>query len=264
LKDNTIIEISGLSYTYPDGTNALNSVSCSIGTGEKVAVIGPNGAGKSTLLLTLIGVLKGSGMIKVGGIAVGKKTLKEIRRMIGFVFQEPEDQLFSLTVFEDVAFGPAQFGIPLSGTEGLQRIVSRSLEIVGLPGIEHKKPIQLSSGEKKLVSLATALALEPKILILDEPSSNLDSKHRRRLLQFLQNYDETILIATHDLDFAAELCERCIVLHEGTIKADGAAPGILTDQSLLELCDLELPLGNYFPLHRTPSWQQAKTRKKFG
>ena len=254
MKDNTIIEISGLSYTYPDGTNALNSVSCSIRTREKVAVIGPNGAGKSTLLLTLIGVLKGSGMIKVGGIAVGKKTLKEIRRMVGFVFQEPEDQLFSLTVFEDVAFGPAQFGIT---AEGLQRIVSRSLEIVGLPGIEHKKPIQLSSGEKKLVSLATALALEPKILILDEPSSNLDLKHRRRLLQFLQNYDETILIATHDLDFAAELCERCIVLHEGTIKADGAAAGILTDQSLLESCDLELPLGNYF-------LQKAKTRKKLG
>lgn len=247
MKNNTIIEISGLSYTYPDGTNALNGVSYSIKTGEKTAVIGPNGAGKSTLLLTLIGVIQGSGIIKIGGITAGKKTLKEIRRMVGFVFQEPEDQLFSLTVFEDVAFGPAQFGIPLSGTEELRRVVSRSLETVGLPGIEHKKSIQLSSGEKKLVSLATALALEPKILILDEPGSNLDPKNRRRLLRFLQNYNETILIATHDLDFAAELCERCIVLHKGTIKADGAAAGILTDKSLLESYDLELPLGNYFP-----------------
>lgn len=243
MKDNNIIEISGLSYSYSDGTEALNNVSFVIGTGEKVAVIGPNGAGKSTLLLTLIGIIKGSGTIKVGGITLGKKTLNDIRRMVGFVFQDPEDQLFSLTVFEDIAFGPAQFG---KTAEELERIVSRSLDSVGLPGVEYKKPIQLSSGEKKLVSLATALALEPKILILDEPGSNIDPKHRRKVLQFLRNYDESILIATHDLDFAAESCDRCIVLHEGTIKADGAAADILTDQSLLESYDLELPLGNYF------------------
>jgi len=238
-----VIDISRLSYTYPDGTPALDNISLKVFRQEKVAVIGSNGAGKSTLLLHLNGILRGNGSVSVNGRKIEKSTLKQVRRRVGFVFQNPEDQLFSQTVFEDVAFGPAQFG--LSPEETGAR-VSEALHRVGLSGFEERSPFKMSFGEQKLVSLATALAMEPEILVLDEPGSNLDPRHRRNFVNFLKQYRQTLIIATHDLDFAAEVCPRTLLLYRGRIVADSPARDMLTDRSLLEKYDLELPLGSHF------------------
>ncbi|MFC1477300.1 energy-coupling factor ABC transporter ATP-binding protein [candidate division KSB1 bacterium] len=237
------VDISGLMYTYPDAIKALDDVSLCVHAGEKVAVIGPNGAGKSTLLMHMNGILNGTGSVIIGGIEVKKSTLKQVRKLVGFVFQNPEDQLFSATVFDDIAFGLIQFGLP---KDTIHKKVEEVLEHTGIQGIENRSPFRLSYGQQKMAALATVLVLDPHILVLDEPGSNLDPKHRRKLLDFLKNDPTTIVIATHDLDFAAELCDRTLILYNGKIVADGKSRDILSDKPLLEKYDLELPLGSYY------------------
>lgn len=234
-----VIEVKGLEYTYPDGTQALKGVSLEIFEGESVALIGPNGAGKSTLLLHLNGVLKGgSGSVKVLGKELDGKNLKEIRGKVGLVFQDPDDQLFCSTVFDDVAFGPLNMGYPEQVV--LER-VQWALQQVGMGGYEGRCPHHLSFGEKKRISIATVLSMEPEILALDEPTSNLDPQARRGLMELLQQLPLTKIIASHDMEMVSETCRRAVLLFQGQVVADGSSKEILTDVELLEMHDLEPP-----------------------
>lgn len=232
------IVLRKLSYTYPDGMRALSEVYLRIGEGEKVGIVGPNGAGKSTLLLHLNGILgAGDGAVIFGKEAV-RRNLREIRREVGLVFQDPDDQLFMPTVFEDVAFGPLQMG--LEGEE-VRRRVGEALSRVGLAAYEEKAPHRLSDGEKRVVAIATVLSMEPRILVLDEPSSNLDPRSRRTLIRLLKDLPQTQVVAAHDLDLILEICERCVVLDGGRVVADGKARDILADGPLMDDHGLEVP-----------------------
>ncbi len=234
------IEVRDLSFSYPDGTRALRNVSFIIGRGEKVAIVGPNGSGKSTLLLHLNGILRGKGEVSILGKVINKANLKGVRREVGLVFQEPDDQLFSPTVFENVAFGPLNQGL---SAEEIRRRVMEALQKVGLAGHENRFSHHLSYGEKKRVSVATVLSYNPEILALDEPTSNTDPKNRRRLINLLKGLAKTIVIATHDLDLVLDVCPRCLVINQGRIRADGKTEELLTNSRLLETNDLELPLS---------------------
>ncbi|GAA1018234.1 putative ABC transporter ATP-binding protein [Acrocarpospora pleiomorpha] len=228
-------------HAYPDGTQALFGVDLSIERGERVALLGPNGAGKTTLVMHLNGILAASlGTVSVGGLPVTRDNLREIRRRVGLVFQDPDDQLFMPTVREDVAFGPANFGI--RGPQ-LNRRVQEALERVGMLDMIDRPPHHLSGGQRRRVAVATVLAMEPEILVLDEPSSNLDSAARRELADILRDLDVTVLMVTHDLPYALELCERSLILSGGTIAADGPTATILADPGLLSRHRLELPRG---------------------
>ena len=240
-KNGTAILVDNVEYSYPNGHEVLKQVACSIAYGEKVALIGPNGAGKSTFMSLLNGVgLPTSGRIEIGGLAVKKENLTEIRRKVGIVFQDPDDQLFCPTVFDDVAFGPLNLGLP---KDEIQARVSEALSLVGLAGFEERSSFHLSFGERKRLALATVLSYQPDILVFDEPSTNMDPMNRRRLIQWLQASDKTILLCTHDLDIALDVCSRCLVLSGGGFVADGPAREILYDRSLLEANQLELPLA---------------------
>jgi cobalt/nickel transport system ATP-binding protein len=246
MENSLLISLKNVSYMYPDKTRAIDELSVDIREGEKVAVIGPNGAGKSTLLTLLNGVLKATGEIKISGIPLSTKTIKTIRSKIGVVFQNPEDQLFCPTLFEDIAFGPLNFG--LSQAEAAH-MVTQALQEVGLPGYENRSSLHLSYGEKKLASIATVLSSNPQLIALDEPSSNLDPFHRRKIIFWLKCSDRTILLASHDLDMVAETCDRVLILGSGKIVCDGPVGDILTNQQLLEQNGLELPLSlQKFPL----------------
>ncbi len=235
------IEVSDLGFTYPDGTAALDAVSFRIGHGESIALVGANGAGKSTLLMHLNGFLLPScGAVRIGEVPVGKGTVADIRKTIGMVFQDPDDQLFMPTVSEDVAFGPMNLGLPV---EEIQLRVDDALERVGALHLADRPPYRLSGGEKRAVAIATVLAMAPSILVMDEPSSNLDPRARRRLITLLDTFDHTKIIATHDLDMAMDLCERTIVMSDGTITADGPTHEIFADDALLEASGLEKPLS---------------------
>ncbi|MEV7968462.1 ABC transporter ATP-binding protein [Sphaerisporangium sp. NPDC088356] len=235
------LRVSELAYAYPDGTQALFGVDLTIGSGERVALLGPNGAGKTTLVMHLNGILTaGHGLVEVAGLPVRKDTLKEIRRRVGLVFQDPDDQLFMPTVREDVAFGPANLG--MRGPE-LERRVRDALEQVGLPEVIDRPPHHLSFGQRRRVAVATVLAMRPEILVLDEPSSNLDPASRRELAEVLRSLDVTVLMVTHDLPYAMELCERSLILSGGVIAADGPTREILADPALLAAHRLELPYG---------------------
>jgi cobalt/nickel transport system ATP-binding protein len=236
-----IVETLDLHHTYPDGTEALRGVSFRIHHGESVAIVGANGAGKSTLLLHLNGVLMASaGSVRVGEIPLVKETLKEVRRALGLVFQDPDDQLFMPTVFEDVAFGPLNMGIPVNEVEAR---VSRTLAEVGASHLAAKPPYRLSSGEKRRVAIASVLALGPDILVLDEPTTGLDPRARRQLIALLREFHHTKIFATHDLDLVLDLCSRTLVLHQGRIAADGPTAEIFADASKLSEWGLELPLS---------------------
>ena len=226
-----MIEIKDLYYTYPDGREALKGISLSIGVNEKVGIVGPNGSGKSTLLTHLPGLLRGLGNIKIAGLEIKKENLGKIRKIVGLVFQNPDDQLFCPTVYDDVAFGP--INLSLKKDEVAAR-VSKALGQVGLDGYGARSPFHLSFGEKKRVSLATVLAQGPSILLLDEPSSNLDPRQRKDLMGWLKNFDRTLVVATHDLDMVKKVCKRCIVLNNGEIIADGPVNEILENQAFLE------------------------------
>ncbi len=227
---NKVIEIRDLSFTYPDGTVGLRKISFSVYSGESVAIIGSNGAGKSTLLLHLNGVLRGNSFVEICGMRIKEENLREIRRRVGLVFQDPDDQLFSLTVFDDVAFGPVNMGYPES--EVIER-VARALEWVNMKGYEKRSPHHLSVGEKKRVAIASVLSLAPEVLALDEPTSNLDPRSKWSLVALLKGLPVTKIIATHDLDLVRALCQRVVVLDNGAVVADGTTDAILNDISLL-------------------------------
>jgi len=226
-----VIEIKNLSFNYPDGHQGLQNVDLVVCPGENVAVIGPNGAGKSTLLLHLNGILRGNSTVKICGLSMEEKNLKEIRKNVGLVFQDPEDQLFSLSVFDDVAFGPISMGYPDS--EVRQR-VTRALEWVGMRGYEQRSPHHLSFGEKKRIAIATVLSLDPEVLVIDEPTSNLDPRSKWSLIELLEQLQMTKIIATHDLELVRVLCHRTVVMDEGKIVADGDTEAILDDIPLLK------------------------------
>ncbi|PKN50328.1 MAG: cobalt ABC transporter ATP-binding protein [Deltaproteobacteria bacterium HGW-Deltaproteobacteria-16] len=236
-----IVEVKDLRHVYPDGTEALRGVSFRITHGESVAIIGANGAGKSTLLLHLNGYLATSqGSIRIGDFPLTPATLPEIRRTVGMVFQDPDDQLFMPTVFDDVAFGPLNLG--LTGDEVEER-VQEALARVGAGHLRDKPPYRLSGGEKKRVAIATVLAMSPDILVMDEPTSGLDPFARRQLMGLLKNFHHTRIFTSHDLDMVLELCERTIVLHEGEVRADGPTLDIFRDEALLGACRLEKPFA---------------------
>ena len=218
-------------YTYQDGTQALRGLSFTLGHGEHVALLGPNGAGKSTAMLLSNGVLMpSSGEVRVGDLTLSKETLVRIRQRVGLVFQDPDDQLFMTTVYEDVAFGPSN--MKLNKKEIAARVTS-ALEAVSLLKEIKKSPQDLSFGQKKRAALATILVMEPDFLILDEPSSNLDPKGRRQMMQLLRTIDATMLIATHDLDLVWEMLPRSIIIDEGKIVADGPTQELLQNEALL-------------------------------
>ena len=234
-----IVEADKLHYSYPDGTFALSGVSFRITHGESVALVGENGAGKSTLLQHFTGCLFPSeGILKVGGLTVDKENLAAVRRAVGMVFQNPDDQLFMPTVFEDVSFGLLNLGVEAAELEGK---VMEALKTVGAAHLRSRPPYRLSQGEKRAAAIAGVLAMSPDILVMDEPTSSLDPMSRRRLIDLLKTFEHTKIIATHDLDFAMELCERTIVIHKGKITADGPTREIFTDAELLKRSSLELP-----------------------
>jgi cobalt/nickel transport system ATP-binding protein len=243
------LEVSGLAFAYPDGHQALFGVDLTVQRGERVAVLGPNGAGKTTLVLHLNGILTaGAGSVRVAGLPVAKDNLLEIRRRVGIVFQDPDDQLFMPTVRDDVAFGPANLGV--SGSE-LDDRVHEALRQVGMEAFVDRPPHHLSFGQRRRVAVATVLAMGPEILVLDEPSSNLDPASRRELAEVVLSLDVTVLMVTHDLPYALELCPRSVVLSGGVIAADGPTRDLLTDDRLLAEHRLELPFG--FDARATPN-----------
>jgi cobalt transport protein ATP-binding subunit len=235
------IEMRGVSFDYPDGTAALSTVDLQIHRGERVALLGPNGAGKTSLVLQLNGVLTPSaGEILISGTAVGPKTLKEVRRKVGVVFQDPDDQLFTPTVGRDVAFGPAHLG--LKGDE-LKARVTEALSYVGLADLADRPPHRLSLGQRRRAAVATVLAMHPEVLVLDEPSSNLDPAARREFADLVKRLGMTTLLVTHDLPYALELCQRAVVLDHGQVVADGPIREILADAGFMSAHRLELPAG---------------------
>ena len=233
-----VIRIESLSYRYPDGTDALRGVDLQAEPGARVGLVGPNGAGKSTLLLCLDGFLAARGRATVSGLSVSKANAKAIRSHVGLVFQNPDDQLFMPRLFDDVAFGP--INQQLDSTQVKQR-VAEALADVGLTGMEDRAPHHLSMGQKRNAAIATVLAMKPDLLLLDEPSANLDPRSRRHLIELLAGMSITMLIASHDLDMIVQLCDRVALLDAGRIVADGATADILSDASLMDRHGLEVP-----------------------
>ena len=237
-----IIEISNLCYTYPDGKTALENVDLNISKGESVGIVGANGAGKTTLILHINGILRenNGGSIKIIDMEMNDKNVRKIRSKIGLVFQNPEDQLFSPTVFEDVSFGPLNMKLP---AEEVIKRSSAALEMVEMSGFENRSSHHLSEGEKKRISIATVLSMNPEILVLDEPTSNLDPKHRRELINLLKKICKTIIIVSHDLEAVLELCDRTVLMNRGKIVKDGKTIEIMKDKKLMEENYLECPLS---------------------
>jgi len=235
------LEFKNVHFAYPDGNKAINDVSFCIRHGESVGIIGANGAGKSTLLMLMMGIIfAGHGEILVGDTHVTKKTLPMIRQRLGMVFQNSDDQLFMTTVYDDVAFGPRNYKMD---EEDVAKKVNYALEVVGIQHLKDRAPFKLSGGEKRSVSIATVLSMQPDILIMDEPTSSLDPKSRRKVIDLLKSFEHTKIITSHDLDMVYEVCNRVIVLKDGSIMSDGAAEEILTNGELLEKCGLEVPLS---------------------
>jgi len=235
-----VIDFKELYYVYPDGKQAVNGVSFRIHHGESVGIVGANGAGKSTLLMLLVGILLPTkGEIRVGEIPVTKKTLPVIRQRIGLAFQNPDDQLFMTTVYDDVAFGPRNYQLTEPEVE---KRVMKALDTVGIGHLKDRAPYKLSGGEKRAAAIAAVLSMDPDILVIDEPTAALDPKSRRRLINLLKGFIHTKIIATHDLDLVLEICDRTIVLKEGKIVSDNSPLKTLADAALMEQCGLEIPL----------------------
>ena len=231
-----LVEARDLCHAYPDGTQSLSGITFTIRHGESVGIVGANGAGKSTLLLHLNGTLKATGgEVRVGDLPLNATTLLEVRRAVGMVFQDPDDQLFMPTVLEDVAFGPRNLGLSAQESE------TRALDALRRVGAEHlasKAPYHLSMGEKRRCAIATVLSMGPNILVIDEPSTGLDPRGRRLLIGLLKEFTHTKLIATHDLDLVRQLCTRTLVLQQGKLRADGPTAEIFADRGLMEECGL--------------------------
>jgi len=236
--DGDVLAVENLHFHYPDGHKALLGVSLKLCEGEKVALVGPNGAGKSTLMLHLNGILTGEGDVNIGSLPIEPDNLPIIRAMVGLVFQNPDDQLFSPTVFDDVAFGPLHMGLP---EEEVFACVDEALEMVGMGNYRDRLSHHLSMGEKKRIAIATVLSMRPQILILDEPSAGLDPRSRRSLINLLQNLPITMLVSSHDLLMVRELFPRMVIMDEGKIVADGSTVELMEDQALLESHGLEKP-----------------------
>ncbi|MBS0206544.1 MAG: ABC transporter ATP-binding protein [Planctomycetes bacterium] len=252
--EQAAIELRQLSFRYPNGRLALDSIQCAIAGSERLAIVGPSGAGKSTLLMHLNGLLPAPSIsadddaqVFVQGQAVTRKRLHEVRRQVGFLFQDPDDQLFCPTVRDDVAFGPLNLG--LDRAEVIARVES-GLAAVGMADCSARNPSELSTGERKRVCLAGILACQPSILVLDEPTSNLDPRARRQLLQILKAFSGTLIVATHDLDFVLDLCSRVLVLESGKVQADGNTERILSDPLIMDRHGLEVPWRLRSPARR--------------
>ncbi len=239
------VRVAGLAYTFPDGTRALSGVDLVVERGERVALLGPNGSGKTTLALHLIGALdRQAGTVTVTGLDVVKANLAEVRRRVGLVFQDPDDQLLLPTVAGDVAFGPANLGLAQAEVEAR---VAAALDVVGLTDLADRAPQHLSLGERRRAALAGVLAVHPEVLILDEPSANLDPSSRRDLVEIVQGLDVTTLVITHDLSLALELCPRAVVLDRGVVAADGPTHHLLSNPGLMAAHGLDLPYGMVVP-----------------
>lgn len=231
-----VVKAENVRHAYPDGTVALDGVSFEMAPGERVGFVGVNGAGKSTLLLSLNGVLRGSGSIIINGVPVEPRNMKIIRRMVGLVFQNPDDQLFCPTALDDVMFGPLNMGLPHDDAMGK---AMKALADIGLPDVGGKSPFHLSHGQKKRVAMATVLSMDCSILALDEPTSGLDPRGRREIISLMDGLDGALAVATHDFGLVRDLCDRVIILSGGRNVADGAPDAILSDTALLRAHGLE-------------------------
>lgn len=235
-----VLRLQEIHFAYQKSSPVFSGLNLQVRRGERLGIIGPNGAGKSTLLLLLNGLLKPEkGRVEVLGEAISPESEMKVRQTVGLVFQNPEDQLFCQTVFDDVAFGPLNFGLR---KEQVTARVRQALNEVGLSHFEERSTFNLSFGEKKLVALATALSMQPEIVALDEPTSNLDAIHRRKIMRWVSQNGRTCLITSHDLDMIYDTCQRTIILNRGQIVADGPSEQILKNEELLKANDLELPL----------------------
>jgi cobalt transport protein ATP-binding subunit len=233
------IDLEHVHFSYPDGFEALHGVSLQVARGEKVALVGPNGAGKSTLMLHLNGIHQPThGTVRIGGTLVDRKSVKRIRAEVGLVFQDPDDQLFSPTVFEDVAFGPLHMGVR---DAEIHERVERALAAVGMSGFERRLPHRLSLGQRKRVALATVLSMDPSVLVFDEPSAGLDPRGRRELIALLRTLGQTLIVSSHDMKLVAEVFPRVVVMDGGLVVGDGPTDAILADDALLEAHGLERP-----------------------
>lgn len=232
-----MMNVEHLKLVYPDGTCAVEDLSLTLADGESVALVGANGAGKTSLLLSLVGVLGlAGGSIRVDEVTLGKKTLDEIRRRVGLVFQNPDDQLFMPVIREDVAFGPRNFG---HSPEETEKIVAETLETLGISHLGDKSPTKMSGGEKRMAAIATVLAMDPRVMLFDEPTAFLDPRARRKLIRLLNRLPHSKLIATHDLPFACEVCTRVVILQHGKIAAQGDPKTLLYDEALMDRCGME-------------------------
>jgi len=235
-----VLEIEKLSYAYPDGHVAIREINLQIKEGESVALVGANGAGKSSLFKLIIGISDiREGAIRIGDLPVEKKTLKEIRKKVGMVFQNPDDQLFMTKVYDDIAFGPRN---ELLSEQEVEARVAGALEELGITHLRDRMPHRLSGGEKRVIAIASVLAMQPEIILFDEPTSFLDPKARRNVINTLDQLKMTKIIATHDMDMALDICDRVIIMNQGTVFADGPVEQLLLDEPLLLQCSLELPL----------------------
>ncbi len=234
-----MLKTTNLCFTYPDGKQAINNINIELNNNETVGLIGANGAGKTTFLHTLVGLyLPSEGAVEVDGIQLSKKNLEKIRSKVAYLFQNSDDQLFMNTIYEDVAFGPRSQG--LSETE-VETITKEALTKVNMLTLMNARPYRLSSGQKKSAAIASLLSMRPKLLIMDEPTNSLDPKQRRNLITLLNGFDEAKLIATHDLDFVLDTCERVLIMKDGKLVADGKAVELLSNTDLMEECSLEVP-----------------------
>jgi cobalt/nickel transport system ATP-binding protein len=236
--EGDILQVQDLYFTYPDGHVALRGVSLNLCEGEKAALVGPNGAGKSTLMLHLNGILSGTGVVSIAGMTINEENLPVIRALVGLVFQNPDDQLFSPTVFDDVAFGPLHMGLP---EDDVYMRVEEALAAVQMKDFGGRLSHHLSMGQKKRIAIATVLAMRPQILVLDEPSAGLDPRARRALINLLAELPITMLISTHDLRMVEELFPRMVIMDEGAIVADGSTHQLLSDETVLAAHGLEKP-----------------------
>jgi cobalt/nickel transport system ATP-binding protein len=235
------VRITRLNYTYPDGTKALEGIDLDVPPGERIAIVGPSGAGKSTLLLHLNGILPSSGNVRILGQSLEKSNLQQIRKQVGLLFQDPNDQLFCPTVFEDVAFGPLNLSIP---EDQIASRVEKALRDSGLDyAIRSRSSHHLSLGERRRVSLAAVLAMEPAVLAMDEPTSNLDPRNRRHLIDVVSGLHATLILATHDLELVLDVCSRTVLMDRGRIWADGETKSLLAKEQLMQAHGLEVPLS---------------------